>query len=164
MSYSHVDSQSFTRAQGLNAFVRVLSTSVQPVRYLTRLDLLQEIVDNPYILFGVSDGGAHTKFLTAGRYPTETLIKIVRQHGMLCLEDAHWRLSALPAQLAGCTGSGTLKVGAPADVVVGRRARNRSSGLNSVPFFSSAKHTRASLRPSATKAAVALNPRCLSAR
>ncbi|MGH8598260.1 MAG: N-acyl-D-amino-acid deacylase family protein, partial [Gammaproteobacteria bacterium] len=62
----------------------------------TRLDLLKEIVDNPYILFGVSDGGAHTKFLTAGRYPTETLIKIVRQHGMLSLEDAHWRLSALP--------------------------------------------------------------------
>lgn len=84
----------------------------------TRLDLLKEIVDNPYILFGVSDGGAHTKFLTAGRYPTETLIKIVREHGMLSLEEAHWRLSALPAQLAGCDDRGTLKVGAPADIVV----------------------------------------------
>ena len=84
----------------------------------TRLDLLKEIVDNPYILFGVSDGGAHTKFLTAGRYPTETLTKIVREHGMLSLEDAHWRLSALPASLAGCTDRGTLAVGAPADVVV----------------------------------------------
>jgi hypothetical protein len=30
------------------------------------------------VLFGVSDGGAHTKFLTAGRYPTETLCKVVR--------------------------------------------------------------------------------------
>jgi len=84
----------------------------------TRLDLLQEIVENPYILFGVSDGGAHTKFLTAGRYPTETLTKIVREHGMLSLEDAHWRLSALPAQVAGCPDRGVLKVGAPADVVV----------------------------------------------
>lgn len=84
----------------------------------TRLDLLKEIVDNPYILFGVSDGGAHTKFLTAGRYPTETLIKIVREHGMLSLEEAHWRLSALPAQLAGCGDRGTLKIGAPADIVV----------------------------------------------
>jgi len=84
----------------------------------TRIDLLKEIVDNPYILFGVSDGGAHTKFLTAGRYPTETLTKIVREHGMLSLEEAHWRLSALPAQLAGCKDRGTLQVGSPADVIV----------------------------------------------
>jgi len=84
----------------------------------TRIDFLKEIVDNPYILFGVSDGGAHTKFLTAGRYPTETLTKIVREHGMLSLEDAHWRLSALPAQLAGCKDRGTLQIGSPADIVV----------------------------------------------
>ncbi|MEQ8663905.1 MAG: amidohydrolase family protein, partial [Gammaproteobacteria bacterium] len=84
----------------------------------TRIDLLREVVDNPYVLFGVSDGGAHTKFLTAGRYPTETLTSIVREHGMLSLEDAHWRLSALPAQLAGCPERGTLQVGAPADIIV----------------------------------------------
>jgi N-acyl-D-aspartate/D-glutamate deacylase len=84
----------------------------------TRLDLLKEVVDVPYILFGVSDGGAHTKFLTAGRYPTETLIKIVRDNNMLSLEDAHWRLSALPAELAGCKDRGVLKVGAPADILV----------------------------------------------
>ena len=84
----------------------------------TRLDYLKEIVDNPYILFGVSDGGAHTKFLTAGRYPTETIIKIVREHNMLSLEDAHWRLSALPAQLAGCNDRGTLTIGSPADILV----------------------------------------------
>jgi len=82
------------------------------------LEYLREIVANPYILFGVSDGGAHTKFLTAGRYPTETLTKIVREHGMLSLEDAHWRLSALPARLAGCHDRGTLQVGSPADVIV----------------------------------------------
>jgi N-acyl-D-amino-acid deacylase len=84
----------------------------------TRPDLLKEIVDNPYILFGVSDGGAHTKFLTAGRYPTETLAKIVRDNGWLSLEDAHWRLAALPAQLAGCDDRGQIKIGAPADIVV----------------------------------------------
>ena len=79
---------------------------------------LKEIVDNPWVLFGVSDGGAHTKFLTAGRYPTETLTEIVRAEGMLSLEDAHWRLSALPAMVAGFTDRGQLKVGAPADIVV----------------------------------------------
>ncbi len=83
-----------------------------------RIDYLKEIVDDPYVLFGVSDGGAHTKFLTAGRYPTETLIKIVRDHAMISLEEAHWRLSALPAQLAGFEGRGVLRKGAPADILV----------------------------------------------
>jgi N-acyl-D-aspartate/D-glutamate deacylase len=81
-------------------------------------DHLQEIVNDPYVLFGVSDGGAHTKFLTAGRYPTETICKIVREHGMLSLEDAHWRLSALPAMVAGFRNRGVLTIGAPADVIV----------------------------------------------
>ena len=82
------------------------------------MDHLAEILANPWVLFGVSDGGAHTKFLTAGRYPTETLAKLVRDHDMLSLEDAHWRLSALPAMMAGFEGRGVLKVGAPADILV----------------------------------------------
>lgn len=84
------------------------------------LDLahLKEIVDNPYVIFGVSDGGAHTKFLTAGRYPTETITKIVREHEMCSLEHAHWRLSSLPAWCAGFRDRGTLREGAPADVIV----------------------------------------------
>ena len=54
----------------------------------------------------------------AGRYPTETICKVVRQHGMISLEEAHWRLAALPAQVAGFTGRGQLIKGAPADIVV----------------------------------------------
>ncbi|TXL75739.1 amidohydrolase family protein [Vineibacter terrae] len=83
-----------------------------------KIEHLKELVDDPYVLFGVSDGGAHTKFLTAGRYPTETLCKVVREHGMISLEEAHWRLSALPAQVAGFEGRGVLRKGAPADIVV----------------------------------------------
>lgn len=83
-----------------------------------RIEHLREIVDDPYVLFGVSDGGAHTKFLTAGRYPTETICKVVREHGMLSLEEVHWRLSALPAEVAGFVGRGVLRKGAPADIVV----------------------------------------------
>jgi N-acyl-D-amino-acid deacylase len=79
---------------------------------------LKDIIDDPYVLFGVSDGGAHTKFFTAGRYPTETLCKLVREHTMLSLEEAHWRLSALPATLAGFENRGVLRPGAPADIVV----------------------------------------------
>jgi N-acyl-D-amino-acid deacylase len=81
-------------------------------------DNLREIVSDPYVLFGVSDGGAHTKFLTAGRYPTEAICKMVRELGMLSLEEAHWRLSALPAMVAGFDDRGVIKRGAPADIVI----------------------------------------------
>ncbi|MEL7156385.1 MAG: amidohydrolase family protein [Actinomycetota bacterium] len=80
--------------------------------------LLKEIVQYPHMLFGVSDGGAHTKFLTAGRYPTETLTEQVRDNEWLTYEEAHRRLAALPAQLAGFRDRGTLRQGGPADVVV----------------------------------------------
>src|SRR5262249_58923911 len=58
---------------------------------------MREIVDYEWIVPGVSDGGAHTKFFTGGRYPTEFLSRIVREEEMCSLEHAHWRLSALPA-------------------------------------------------------------------
>ena len=81
-------------------------------------DLLREIVQYPHMLLGVSDGGAHTKFLTAGRYPTETLTHHVRDKEWITYEEAHRRLSALPAQLAGFRGRGTLREGGPADIIV----------------------------------------------
>jgi N-acyl-D-amino-acid deacylase len=83
-----------------------------------RSGLTDEIVKDPYMLLGVSDGGAHTKFFTAGRYPTETLAEHVRERGLLSLEEAHWRLSALPASLAGFRDRGTVRIGGPADIVV----------------------------------------------
>ena len=81
-------------------------------------DYLREIVQYPHMLLGVSDGGAHTKFLTAGRYPTETLAVQVRENQWITYEEAHRRLSALPAQLAGFRERGLLRLGSPADVVV----------------------------------------------
>jgi N-acyl-D-aspartate/D-glutamate deacylase len=81
-------------------------------------DAMREIVGYEWIVPGVSDGGAHTKFFTGGRYPTEFLSRIVREERMCSLEHAHWRLSALPAHCAGFRDRGTLVEGAPADVVV----------------------------------------------
>ncbi len=82
------------------------------------LEYMQEILDDPFVTFGVSDGGAHTRFFTAGRFPTEAISRYVRKHNMLSLEEVHWRLSALPAALAGFKNRGTLVEGAPADIVV----------------------------------------------
>jgi N-acyl-D-aspartate/D-glutamate deacylase len=82
------------------------------------MSLMKEVIDYPYLTFGVSDGGAHTKFLTAGRYPTEAISKYCRDFGWLSLEDIHWRLSAFPAFCAGFRNRGMLREGAPADVVI----------------------------------------------
>jgi N-acyl-D-aspartate/D-glutamate deacylase len=82
------------------------------------MELMKELIEYPYLTFGVSDGGAHTKFLTAGRFPTEGIVKYCREFGWLSLEDIHWRLSALPAFCAGFKDRGFLREGAPADIVV----------------------------------------------
>ena len=44
-----------------------------PPRRTARRPTCARSSHDPHVLFGVSDGGAHTKFLTAGRYPTETI-------------------------------------------------------------------------------------------
>jgi N-acyl-D-aspartate/D-glutamate deacylase len=84
----------------------------------TKPELLKEVLDYRWTIPGVSDGGAHTKFLTAGTYPTELIVDAVRAFGILELEEAHWRLSSLPAHCAGFPDRGTLQVGKAADIVV----------------------------------------------
>ena len=56
--------------------------------------------------------------MTTGRYPTELLGYWVREHQIMSLEEAHWRLSALPAQAAGLKGRGSIAEGMPADILV----------------------------------------------
>jgi N-acyl-D-amino-acid deacylase len=79
---------------------------------------MKEIATSSMALPGVSDGGAHTKFVTTARYPTEMLGLWVREHDIMSLEEAHWRLSYYPAMAAGLKGRGFLAEGAAADVIV----------------------------------------------
>jgi N-acyl-D-aspartate/D-glutamate deacylase len=81
-------------------------------------DHVAELLASPYVIPGVSDGGAHTKFLTAGSYTTDTLAWLVRDEKRMTLEQAHYKLSYLPARAAGFHDRGCLREGAPADVVV----------------------------------------------
>lgn len=76
------------------------------------------ILQHPYIIPGVSDGGAHAKFLSMGKYPTVVLTKWVRDEKVISLEEAHWRLSHMSAAAIGLEGIGTLEPGMPADIVV----------------------------------------------
>jgi len=78
-----------------------------------------EIINNSQFTFpGVSDGGAHTKFFTGGAFTTDFLRWMVRDENRITLEEAHYRLSALPAHAAGFKDRGILREGAAADVVV----------------------------------------------
>lgn len=82
-----------------------------------------EVLESNHIVAGVSDGGAHVKFLTAGIYPTDMLTWLVRDEQMITLEDAHYKLSYLPAHFGGFKDRGALKEGAPADIVIYDLAR-----------------------------------------
>jgi N-acyl-D-amino-acid deacylase len=77
-----------------------------------------EVLDSNLVVAGVSDGGAHVKFLTAGIYPTDLLIWLVRDEKTITLEDAHYKLSYLPAHLGGFKDRGAIREHAPADIVV----------------------------------------------
>jgi N-acyl-D-amino-acid deacylase len=81
-------------------------------------DLVGALMSDPYVIAGVSDGGAHTKFFTGGSFTTDFLTWLVRDTGKVSLEEAHYHLSYLPAQAAGFVDRGFLREGAPADIVV----------------------------------------------
>lgn len=81
-------------------------------------ELTKEIVQLPWVVPGVSDGGAHTKMITSGRFPTQHIETYVRENGWVTLEEMHWKLSALPAWVAGFQDRGTIIRGGPADLVV----------------------------------------------
>jgi N-acyl-D-aspartate/D-glutamate deacylase len=78
----------------------------------------REIMSSPYTLPGVSDGGAHIKFITPGTYSTDMLTWMVRDSGVLSLEEAHYRLSYLTAWAGGITDRGCLRPGMAADIIV----------------------------------------------
>ncbi len=82
------------------------------------VEAAEEVLTSPFTVPGVSDGGAHTKFLTLGAYPTYLLARLVRDHEVMDLEQAHWRLSTFPANLVGFKDRGWLREGAAADIVI----------------------------------------------
>jgi N-acyl-D-aspartate/D-glutamate deacylase len=115
------------RALGLHpveAMVRLSLASDLQAGFLTKSatsdnpEFVGELLASPYVIPGVSDGGAHTKFLTSGSYTTDTLAWLVRDEKRLTIEEAHYKLSYLPARAAGFRGRGALLEGWPADVVV----------------------------------------------
>ena len=81
-------------------------------------DARAERLINPYVHISVSDGGAHTRFLVNSVWPVYFLGHWIRDNELMTLEQAHQKMSALPAWFSDMKGRGTLRVGDWADVMV----------------------------------------------
>src|SRR5262249_59944381 len=67
-----------------------------------------EILSHPATHVSLSDGGAHTRYQTSGAWPTVFLAEWVRERGLMSIQDAVWKMSALPAWIAGFRDRGCL--------------------------------------------------------
>ena len=95
-----------------------LKSGFETEMIMTPPESMSLVINSPMALPGISDGGAHTKFITTGRFPTELLGYWIREHNLMSLEDAHWRLSAYPAQAAGLKGRGFIAEDMAADIII----------------------------------------------
>jgi N-acyl-D-aspartate/D-glutamate deacylase len=77
-----------------------------------------EVWKDPRVRLGGSDAGAHADMMCHADYPTVVLGEVVRDRGLLTIEEAVHMLSDEPARLYGLVDRGRLVEGAHADVVV----------------------------------------------
>ena len=77
-----------------------------------------DLVTHPFTHISVSDGGAHTRFLSNSIWPVYFLSHLVRDREIMTLEQAHQKISALPAWFADFKNRGTLRIGDWADIMV----------------------------------------------
>jgi N-acyl-D-aspartate/D-glutamate deacylase len=75
-------------------------------------------IKSPYSHISVSDGGAHTRFLTSSLWPIYFLAHWIRDQELMTLEEAHYKMSAYPAWFADFKNRGTLRIGDWADIIV----------------------------------------------
>ena len=81
-------------------------------------DEVEEILQDPDVVLGLGDGGAHLSQLCDACYPTHLLGHWVRERGAFSLERAVQMMTSRTAEMFGLSDRGLLKVGRPADIVV----------------------------------------------
>ncbi len=114
------------RAQGQDGVDAFLDTAVADdlaceytmASFNNRVDRMAELLNDPSILIGLGDGGAHVDMLCDSGYPTYLLGTWVRERKVLSLEEAVRRLTSDPAKLFGISDRGWLRAGLAADVAV----------------------------------------------
>jgi N-acyl-D-aspartate/D-glutamate deacylase len=81
-------------------------------------ELRAEIWDDPDVMLGGSDAGAHLDRMCGAGYPTEFLADCVRGRQLMSLERAVQAMTDEPARLLGLEGRGRLTDGSCADIVL----------------------------------------------
>src|SRR5581483_5741035 len=80
-------------------------------------NLRAKIWEDPRVVIGTSDAGAHVDMIDTFAIPTDILSVAVRDYKVLTLEQAVHQLAQKPAQLMGLKDRGVLKEGWYADIV-----------------------------------------------
>jgi len=84
----------------------------------TRADRMAEILNDPTVLLGLGDGGAHLDMLCDAGYPSYVLGTWVREKKVLTLEEAVRRMTSDPADFFGIRDRGRIAPGLAADLVL----------------------------------------------
>lgn len=77
-----------------------------------------EVWKDPRVMLGGSDAGAHLDLMCHANYPTRVLSEVVRQRGLLRMEEAVAMMTDRPARHYGLRDRGRLAEGWHADMVV----------------------------------------------
>ena len=81
-------------------------------------DRIPELITDPRVMVGLSDGGAHVDMLCDAGYCTYMLGTWVRDRSVMTLEHAVKRLTSEPAAFYGITQRGTITKGLAADFAI----------------------------------------------
>ncbi len=84
----------------------------------TAPDQAHQLMANPAVICGGSDGGAHTKVFGMGHYGTDLIIWMVREQKLRSLEDMHFQLSLKHARSVQIKDRGALLPGYKADILI----------------------------------------------
>jgi N-acyl-D-amino-acid deacylase len=108
---------------GVDAFLDLtlqddLDVEFTMASFNTRVDRMQEILNDKSVLVALGDGGAHVDMLCDAGYPTYLLGTWVRERQALTLEEGVRRLTSDPAEVFGITDRGRIAPGLAADVAV----------------------------------------------
>ncbi|HXM84072.1 MAG TPA: amidohydrolase family protein [Burkholderiales bacterium] len=108
---------------GVDAFLDItladdLDNEFTMQSFNTRVDRMTEILNDPSVLIGLGDGGAHLDMLCDSGYPTYVLGTWVRERKALTLEEAVRRMTSDPADFFGIKDRGRLRPGLAADIAI----------------------------------------------
>ena len=77
-----------------------------------------DVWKDPRVMLGGSDAGAHLDLMCHANYPTRVLSEVVRERGLLTVEEAVEMMTDRPARHYGLRGRGQVTEGWHADLVV----------------------------------------------